>query len=89
VVSVTDPLRSYSRFSRTEPLLFLPSSSSIVLTKLLSGPRYEITQQNAVRLKSYAIFRHPIEKPKGRHSYSALVFPSDGMIRHSVFQDRA
>jgi hypothetical protein len=31
-------LRLYSRFSRPEPLLFLPSSSSIVLTRL-SGPR--------------------------------------------------
>jgi hypothetical protein len=30
--------RSYSRFSRPEPLLFLPSSSSIVLMRL-SGPR--------------------------------------------------
>jgi hypothetical protein len=38
VVSVADPLRPYSRFSRLEPLLFLPSSSSIVLTRL-SGPR--------------------------------------------------
>jgi hypothetical protein len=31
-------LRQYSRFSRPEPLLFLPSSSSVVLTRL-SGPR--------------------------------------------------
>jgi hypothetical protein len=31
-------LRSYCWFSRPEPLLFLPSSSSIVLTRL-SGPR--------------------------------------------------
>jgi hypothetical protein len=38
VVSVTDPLRPYSRFSRPEPLLFPPSSSSVVLTRL-SGPR--------------------------------------------------
>jgi hypothetical protein len=37
VVSVTDP---YGRilFSRPEPLLFLPNSSSVVLTRL-SGPR--------------------------------------------------
>jgi hypothetical protein len=33
VVSMTS-LRQYSRFSRPEPLLFLPSSSSIVLTRL-------------------------------------------------------
>jgi hypothetical protein len=32
-------LRPYSRVSRPEPLLFLPSSSSVVLTRL-SGPRY-------------------------------------------------
>jgi hypothetical protein len=38
VVSVTDPIRQYFRFSRPEPLLFLPSSSSVVLTSL-SGPR--------------------------------------------------
>jgi hypothetical protein len=31
-------LRPYSRFSRQEPLLFLPSSSSVELTRL-SGPR--------------------------------------------------
>jgi hypothetical protein len=31
-------LRSYSRLSRQEPLIFLPSSSSIILTRL-SGPR--------------------------------------------------
>jgi hypothetical protein len=31
-------LRPHSRFSRLEPLLFLPSSSSIVPTRL-SGPR--------------------------------------------------
>jgi hypothetical protein len=31
-------LRPYSRFSRQEPLLFLSSSSSVVLTRL-SGPR--------------------------------------------------
>jgi hypothetical protein len=38
VVSVVDPLRSYSRLSRPEPLLLLPSSSSIVITRL-SRPR--------------------------------------------------
>jgi hypothetical protein len=31
-------LRPYSRISRPEPLLFLPSSSSVELTRL-SGPR--------------------------------------------------
>jgi hypothetical protein len=31
-------LRPYSRLSTLEPLLYLPSSSSIVLTRL-SGPR--------------------------------------------------
>jgi hypothetical protein len=34
--------RPYSRFSRLEPLLFLPSSSSIILTRL-SGPRFRPT----------------------------------------------
>jgi hypothetical protein len=33
-----ESLRRYSRISRPEPLLFLPSSSSVVLTRL-SGPR--------------------------------------------------
>jgi hypothetical protein len=37
VVSAADPLEPYSRFSRPEPLLFLPSSSSVVLMRL-SGP---------------------------------------------------
>jgi hypothetical protein len=32
-----ESLRPYSRLSRPEPLLFLPSSSSVVLTRL-SGP---------------------------------------------------
>jgi hypothetical protein len=31
-------LRPYSRFSRPEPLLLIPNSSSIVITRL-SGPR--------------------------------------------------
>jgi hypothetical protein len=47
VVSVTDPLRPYSRFSRPEPLLFLPSSSSIVLTRL-SGPRSRPTTSQKI-----------------------------------------
>jgi hypothetical protein len=38
VVSAAYPLRPLSRFSRPEPLLFLPSSSSVVLTRL-RGPR--------------------------------------------------
>jgi hypothetical protein len=38
VVGVTDPLRPYSRLPKPEPLLFLSSSSSVVLTRL-SGPR--------------------------------------------------
>jgi hypothetical protein len=37
VASAADLLRPYSRLSRPEPLLFLPSSSSIVLTGM-SGP---------------------------------------------------
>jgi hypothetical protein len=37
VVSVTDPSGRIIDFSRPEPLLFLPSSSSVVLTRL-SGP---------------------------------------------------
>jgi hypothetical protein len=38
VVSVTDPYFSILEFSRPEPLLFLPSSSSIVLTRLNPVP---------------------------------------------------
>jgi hypothetical protein len=37
-----ESLRPYSRFSRPEPLLFLPSSSSIVLTRL-GGHHYRPT----------------------------------------------
>jgi hypothetical protein len=40
-------LRSYSRFSRPEPLLFLPNSSSIVLTRL-SGPRFRPTTSRKI-----------------------------------------
>jgi hypothetical protein len=47
VVSVTDPIRPYSRISRQEPLLFLPSSSSIVLTTL-SGPRSRPTTSQKI-----------------------------------------
>jgi hypothetical protein len=39
--------RLYSRFSRPEPLLFLPSSSSIVLTTL-SGPRSRLTTSQKI-----------------------------------------
>jgi hypothetical protein len=38
VVSAVDSVRPYFRLSRPEPLFFLSSSSSIVLTRL-SGPR--------------------------------------------------
>jgi hypothetical protein len=43
-------LGPYSRFSRPEPLIFLPSSSSIVLRRL-SGPRSRPTtsQKNVVK----------------------------------------
>jgi hypothetical protein len=47
VVSLTDPLRPYSRFFRPEPLLFLLSSSSIVLTRL-SGPRTSPTTSQKI-----------------------------------------
>jgi hypothetical protein len=40
-------LRPYSRISRPEPLLLLPSSSSIVLTTL-SGPRSRITTSQKI-----------------------------------------
>jgi hypothetical protein len=44
-------LRPYSRFSRPEPLFFLSSSSSVVLTRL-SGPRSRhcTSQENWLRL---------------------------------------
>jgi hypothetical protein len=41
-------IRPYSRLSRPEPLLFLPSSSSIVLTRL-SGPRSRPTTSQKIR----------------------------------------
>jgi hypothetical protein len=44
VISVTDPYDPYSRLSRPEPLLFLSSSSSIVLMRL-SGPHSRPTTQ--------------------------------------------
>jgi hypothetical protein len=40
-------LHPYSRISRPEPLLFLPSSSSIVLTRL-SGPRSRPTASRKI-----------------------------------------
>jgi hypothetical protein len=46
--------RPYSRFSRPEPLLFLPSSSSIVLTRL-SGPPSRPPPPNS----NYYSFRWP------------------------------
>jgi hypothetical protein len=49
VVSVTYPLRPYSRFSRPEPLLFLPSSSSIVLTRLSSAGNRTETSGSVAR----------------------------------------
>jgi hypothetical protein len=44
VVSVTDSLWPYSRLSRPEPQFFLSSSSSVVLRRL-SGPRYRPISQ--------------------------------------------
>jgi hypothetical protein len=43
-------LRPYCRFSRPELLLFLPSSSSIVLTRM-SGPRYRPTTCQKIWLR--------------------------------------
>jgi hypothetical protein len=43
-------LRPYSRISRPEPLLFLPSSSLIVLTRP-SGPRYRLSYRWKSRVK--------------------------------------
>jgi hypothetical protein len=42
-----ESLRPYSRISRPEPLLFLPSSSSVVLTRL-SGPRSRPTASQKI-----------------------------------------
>jgi hypothetical protein len=42
VVSVTDSYGRILGLSRPEPLLFLPSSSSVVLSRL-SGPRSRLT----------------------------------------------
>jgi hypothetical protein len=47
VVSATDSHGRYSRFSRPEPLLFLPSSSSVVLMRL-SGPRSRPTASQKI-----------------------------------------
>jgi hypothetical protein len=47
VVSAADSLRQYSRLSRPEPLLFLSSSPSIVLTRL-SGPRSRPTTSQKI-----------------------------------------
>jgi hypothetical protein len=45
VVRVTDPYGRILGFSRPEPLLFLPSSSSIVLTRLSGSPSIPTTTQ--------------------------------------------
>jgi hypothetical protein len=47
VVSATDSPGRYSRFSRPEPLLFIPVSSSVVLTRL-SGPRSRPTASQKI-----------------------------------------
>jgi hypothetical protein len=46
VVSAADPLRPYSRFPRPEPLIFLSSISSIVLTRLSRPRSIPTTTQN-------------------------------------------
>jgi hypothetical protein len=50
----------YSRFYRLEPLLFLPSSSSIVLT-MLSGPRSRHATSRQKLFKQY--MKHYIPRP--------------------------
>jgi hypothetical protein len=47
VISTTDPLRPYSRIFRPEPLHFLSSNSSIVLTRL-SGHRSSATTSQKI-----------------------------------------
>jgi hypothetical protein len=45
VVSAVDPVRPLSRFSRPEPLRFLSSSSSVVLTRQIGTRSRPITSQ--------------------------------------------
>jgi hypothetical protein len=45
-------LRPYSRFSRPEPLLFLPSSSSVVLARL-SGARDDVNELKINRISGF------------------------------------
>jgi hypothetical protein len=66
VTSEADPLRPYSCFSRPESLLFLPSSSSVALTRL-SGPCSRFTASQgfepgplAVLLPSSSVLRSAI-----------------------------
>jgi hypothetical protein len=47
LVSVTDPYYSILRLSRSKPLLFLPSSTSVVLTRL-SEPRFRPTTSQKI-----------------------------------------
>jgi hypothetical protein len=49
-----ESLRPYSTFSRQDPLLFLPSSYSVVLTRL-SGPRSRPTTKQITLLKIVAV----------------------------------
>jgi hypothetical protein len=48
MVSATDPYGRILGFSRPEPLLFLSSSSSVVVTRL-SGPRSRSTTSQKIR----------------------------------------
>jgi hypothetical protein len=63
-------LRPYSRLSRPEPLLFLPSSSPIVLTRL-SGPRKLITDINKICSHSIRLFSQRV-RTFSEPSYSKM-----------------
>jgi hypothetical protein len=69
VVIVADPLRPYSRFSRSEPLFFLSSSSSVVLTRL-SGPRSSRESNPDLWICSQELW--PLDRRGGREKPSDL-----------------
>jgi hypothetical protein len=74
VVSAADPLLPYSRFPIPELLLFLPSISSVVLTRL-SGPHSRPTTQK-IRLLGCL---HPVACTR-----SGSGFPSNATLQAEI-----
>jgi hypothetical protein len=79
-------LRTYSWLSGPEPLLFLPSSSSVVLTGL-SGPQGLVRQEGLGKLKKFTSSGFKPGTLRIEQSVLTTKLPSDKTAKYSTIQE--